>query len=170
MTKRNITNIDYCIDRALSVDKRVCKDGFIRSKVGNMIKKKINDSKKGVIQAHEFYSKTWIDKGIYEIVAYRSPMTSHNNITKMKLIKNEQTEKWFRYMKCCTILNAWDTTTDRMNGMDFDSDAIITTNNPIILRNTKEDLTIICEQTSTPKEIITEAKLKRANKNGFGKR
>ena len=108
-----------------------------------MIKKKINDSKKGVIQvdgnysivsgdlyamcqgmfkmevtgilkAHEFYSKTWIDKGVYEIVAYRSPMTSHNNITKMKLIKNEQTEKWFRYMKCCTILNAWDTTTDRM--------------------------------------------------------
>ena len=197
MTKRNITNIDYCIDKALLVDKRVCKDGFIRSKVGNMIKKKINDSKKGVIQvdgnysivsgdlyamcqgmfkmevtgilkAHEFYSKTWIDKGVYEIVAYRSPMTSHNNITKMKLIKNEQTEKWFRYMKCCTILNAWDTTTDRMNGMDFDSDAIITTNNPIILRNTKEDLTIICEQTSTPKEIITEAKLKRANKNGFG--
>ena len=56
MTKRNITNIDYCIDKALLVDKRVCKDGFIRSKVGNMIKKKINDSKKGVIQVDGNYS------------------------------------------------------------------------------------------------------------------
>lgn len=48
------------------------------------------------------------------------------------------------------------------------SDALITTNNPIILRNTKSMPTIICEQRSVPKTKVTENRLKKANKNGFG--
>ena len=147
MTEKNITSIDYVIDRALLIDKNVAKDGFIKKKVANMIKRKINDSKKGVIQVNgnysiisgdlyglcqgmfglpitgilnknEFYSNTWNEKGVNKIVAYRSPMTSHNNIKIMNLVKNEKTEKWFRYMKTCTVFNAWDTTTDKMNGAD----------------------------------------------------
>ena len=55
-----------------------------------------------------------------------------------------------------------------MNGADFDSDAIITTDNEIILRNTREEPTLVCEQKSTSKEIVTESKLRKANKNGFG--
>ena len=119
----------------------------MEKKVANMIKRKINDSKKGVIQVNgnysiisgdlyglcqgmfglpitgilnknEFYSNTWNEKGVNKIVAYRSPMTSHNNIKIMNLVKNEKTEKWFRYMKTCTVFNAWDTTTDKMNGAD----------------------------------------------------
>jgi hypothetical protein len=55
-----------------------------------------------------------------------------------------------------------------MNGMDFDSDAIITTNNPVILRNTRNELPIICEQKSAKKVKVTESLLKKSNKNGFG--
>ena len=112
-----------------------------------MIEKRIREAKKGVIQVDgcysiicgdlyalcqymfglevtgllnkgEFYSKTWTDKGVYEIVSYRSPMTSHNNISKKKLINNELTDEWFKYIKTMTIFNAWDTTCDSMNGAD----------------------------------------------------
>ena len=50
----------------------------------------------------------------------------------------------------------------------FDSDAEIETNNPVILRTTRKELPIICEQKSTPKLKVTEKMLKQSNKNGFG--
>lgn len=197
MNDKNIQLDDYDYLKALLIDKRVSKDPYVKNKVLGMISKKIKDAKKGVIQVDgnysivsgdlyalcesiygleikgilnkgEFYSKTWTDKGVNEVVAYRSPMTSHNNITKMKLVDTELTKKWFRYMNTVTVINAWDTTTDRMNGMDFDSDAIITTNNPVILKNTKNTSAIICEQRTVPKVKVTEKRLKLSNKNGFG--
>lgn len=39
-------------------------------------------------------------------------MTIHNNIKIMNLVKNDMTEKWYRYMRVVTIFNAWDTTLD----------------------------------------------------------
>ena len=194
---KNITNEDYDYLKALLIDKKVANDPFVKSKVLGMIEKRIKDAKKGVISVDgnysiifgdlyalcesmfgmevkgllsfgEFYSKSWSAKGVYEVVAYRSPMTSHNNIKRLKLIDNEKLSKWFRYMDTVTIFNAWDTTCDALNGADYDSDAIITTNNPIILKNTKNELPIVCEQRSVPKVKVTEKLLKKSNKNGFG--
>ena len=47
-------------------------------------------------------------------------------------------------------------------------DAVISTNNPVLLRTTKKLRTVICEQNSTEKKVITEKLLQKANKNGFG--
>ncbi|WP_252225010.1 MULTISPECIES: hypothetical protein [unclassified Clostridium] len=147
ITKDNITKGGYNFIQALTIDKRVLEDSYVKNKIYNMIEKKIREAKKGVIQVDgcysiicgdlfalcqsmfglkitgllkkgEFYSKTWIDKGVNEIVSYRSPMTSHNNISKKKLINNELTNKWFKYINTMTIFNAWDTTCDSMNGAD----------------------------------------------------
>ena len=185
------------VNKALMIDPRMMKDPYIKGRVYNMIKKKINDSKKGVIQVkgnyqivsgdlygmcqhmfkqevtgllgrEEFYSREWLDRGVDEIVAYRAPMTVHNNIVKMKLIDNPENRRWYRYMRNCIILNAWDTTCDAMNGCDFDGDAFITTDNPVLLRNTKKLRTLMCEQKSAEKKVITESLLRKANKNGFG--
>jgi hypothetical protein len=198
ITDKNINESDYDYIRALMIDKRMVSDPYVKNKIYRMIEKKIKEAKKGVLQVdgnysivsgdlyalcesmfgmevkgllkyNEFYSRTWLDKGVNEIVAFRSPMTSHNNIKKMKLVDSDEVKHWYRYMKTVTILNAWDTTTDAMNGMDFDSDAIITTNNPVILRNTRNELPIICEQKSAKKVKVTESLLKKSNKNGFSK-
>ena len=154
MKGSKISKDDFIYDenpmmKALMIDKRMMNDPFIKNRVYNMIKKKINDSKKGVVQVkgnyqvvsgdlyamcqhmfkqevtgllgrEEFYSREWLDKGVNEIVAYRAPMTVHNNIVKMKLINSTENKKWYRYMRTCIILNAWDTTCDAMNGCDFD--------------------------------------------------
>ena len=129
------------------IDGRMKDDPFIKQRVYKMITKKINDAKKGVIQvdgnyaiiigdlyglcqsmfkkpitgllkANEFYAKTWIDKGVYEVLGFRAPMTIHNNITKMKLVTNEEIEKFYEYQTVTTVLNAWDTTMERENGAD----------------------------------------------------
>lgn len=147
ITDNNINKSDYDYIRALMIDKRMVEDPYVKNKIYRMIEKKIKEAKKGVIQVNgnysivagdmfalcesmfgmevkgllkygEFYSQTWLDKGINEIVAFRSPMTSHNNIKKMNLIDNKKIRKWFKYMTTMTILNAWDTTCDAMNGMD----------------------------------------------------
>lgn len=201
MKGENISKNDFTYEenlafKSLMIEPRMMKDPYLKSRVYNMIKKKINDSKKGVIQVKgnyqivsgdlygmcqhmfkkevtgllgrdEFYSREWLDKGINEIVAFRAPMTVHNNIVKMKLIDNLENRKWYRYMRNCVILNAWDTTMDAMNGMDMDGDAVITTDSPVLLRNTKKLRTLMCEQKSAEKKIITEPLLRKANKNGF---
>ncbi|NRU52537.1 RNA dependent RNA polymerase [Clostridium beijerinckii] len=147
ITKDNVSNGGYDFIKALTISDKVLEDSYVKNKIYNMIKKRIREAKKGVIQVDgcysiicgdlyalcqymfglevtgllnkgEFYSKTWTDKGVYEIVSYRSPMTSHNNISKKKLISNELTDKWFKYIKTMTIFNAWDTTCDSMNGAD----------------------------------------------------
>ena len=49
----------------------------------------------------------------------------------------------------------------------FDGDAVITTDNPVILRTTRTLPTVICEQNSAKKHKITESLLAKSNKNGF---
>lgn len=147
ITKDNVSKGGYDFIRALTISDKVLGDSYVKNKIYNMIEKRIREAKKGVIQVDgcysiicgdlyalcqymfglevtgllnkgEFYSKTWTDKGVYEIVSYRSPMTSHNNISKKRLISNESTDKWFKYIETMTIFNAWDTTCDSMNGAD----------------------------------------------------
>jgi hypothetical protein len=45
---------------------------------------------------------------------------------------------------------------------------VITTDNEVLLNNTRELLPIICEQKTVEKKVISEKLLKDANKNGFG--
>ena len=94
-------------------------------------------------------------------------MTIHNNIVRMNLVENEITKKYFRYIKVCTVFNMWGTQMEALNGCDYDSDAIITTDNPVLLRTTRTLLTVICEQNSAKKHKITESLLAKSNKNGF---
>lgn len=135
--------------KALMINKEMMNDAFIKQRIQKMIKKRIDDAKKGVLQvrgnyqivsgdlyalcqfmfkkevtgllkANEFYSYEWSSKGVDKVVAYRAPMTIHNNIRIMSLISNEETTKWYRYMTTCVVFNAWDTSMDALNGLDFD--------------------------------------------------
>lgn len=182
--------------KALMIDKKLINDPFIRHNVDKMISKRINDAKKGVLQVNgcysivagdlyaqcehmfkmevkgllkkdEFYANTWSEKGINKIVSFRAPQTNHNNIKLMNLKYTNEVKKWFKYMRTCTVINAWDTTMDAMNGMDEDGDALIETDNAVLLRRTEILNAIICEQKSAEKSVITRNSLIKANQNGF---
>ena len=114
-----------------------------------MIKKKINDAKIGVIdvqanyaiiggdpyslcqsmfglevtgllKAGECYHKYWSDRGVEEIVCFRAPMTSMNNIRKMHPVATDEMKYWYADIKTCMLLNSWDSTAEALNGADKD--------------------------------------------------
>ena len=149
INKKNISNSDYDFIRALMIDKRMINDSFVKQKLYGMIEKRIREAKKGVLTVDgnysiisgdlyalcesmfkldikgllgfgEFYNEHWLNENENEIIAFRSPMTSHNNIRRMKLKDNKELRKWYRYMPCVTVVNAHDTTCEALNGADMD--------------------------------------------------
>ena len=187
--------LDPCI-KALMIDRRLINDSYIRHKIWNMIMKRIEMAKRGAIKidanfamisgdpyalaqsmfgieitgllkAGELYHKYWIDKGATELACFRAPMTCHNNVRKLRLANTEQMAHWYQYIKTAIILNAWDTTCDAMNGSDKDGDTNMDTDNPIILKRTRNDPTIICVQRKAEKKIVEECDFISANKLAF---
>ena len=183
--------------KALMINKEMINDPFIRNKIHYAIKKRINEAKIGVLKVKgnfsiisgdpyslcqsifglevtgllksgEFYSKYWNDKQVEKVVAYRAPMTCHNNIRVLRFKNTSEMQYWYKYMDTVTIFNSWDTTSHALNGADRDSDAILTTNNPVLLRTTRELDAVLCVQKSVQKKVVTEDDLIRSNKNGFG--
>ena len=135
--------------KALMIDKKMINDPFVKNKIHKAIKKRINEAKIGVLKVKgnysivsgdpfslcqsifgleitgllksgEFYSKYWNDKNVSEVVAYRAPMTCHNNIRILRLKNTLEMQYWYKYMNTVIIYNSWDTTTHALNGEDKD--------------------------------------------------
>jgi hypothetical protein len=183
--------------KALMIDKRMINDPFVKTKIHNMIKKRINDAKVGVLKvkgnfsivsgdpyslcqsifkqdvtgllkAGEFYSSYWNERSVDKVACFRAPMTCHNNIRILRLKNDAKVNRWYKHMKNVTIFNSWDTTAESLNGLDKDSDSVLTTNNEVILSAIEELDAIVCVQKAAQKVLPTEADLIKANKNSFG--
>ncbi|MCM1500421.1 MAG: hypothetical protein NC124_18320 [Clostridium sp.] len=183
--------------RALYASEYMLGDPYIIDSVHRFIKKKMNDAKigkllvqgnyqiasgdpfalmqsvcgievTGLLKAGECYSKFWINKNENDVVVFRSPMTSHNNIRKCKVNNSPDCQRWYQYMDVIMIINAWDSFCMAENGCDWDSDILFSTNNDVLKKRYKELPAIECVQRNTPKMFITEKEVKRTNKNGMG--
>ena len=183
--------------KSIMANPELIKDPYVRSKVSRMIQKRINSAKIGVLdvegdyaiigcdpyallqnmfgmnvtgllQPGECYHKFWADKGVPEVIAFRAPMTSHENVCKLKITDNAETQKWFKYIKTCCMLNGWDTTAIRCNGADYDADTFFTTNNKVLLDSFEYKPTLMCLQDSVPKKNPTEEDYIMSDINGFG--
>lgn len=183
--------------KAIMANPELIKDPYVRSKVSRMIQKRINSAKIGVLDVEgdyaiigcdpyallqnmfgievtgllkqgECYHKYWSDKGVSEIVAFRAPMTSHENVCKLKVADNEELRKWFKYITTCCMLNGWDTTAIRCNGADYDADTFFTTNNKVLLDSFEYKATLMCLQDSVAKKCPTEEDYIKSDINGFG--
>jgi len=147
LNEHNVDYIDDDFVKAMMIDKRVFDDPFVKRTIYHMIRKRINDAKVGVLMVHgnysivcgdpyalcqsmfglpvtgllkkgEIYNRYWIDDGADEVMCFRAPMTSINNVRKAKVARGEQPEYWYRYMNTCTLFNCWDTMAAALNGMD----------------------------------------------------
>lgn len=197
MKKGDFSSIDEDYIKALSIDKRLINDPFIRSKIHKMLKKQIDKAKTGVLRVkgnyqivsgdvymfmeHMFglepkgllesgcnYSKYWNDEGVERVACFRAPMTSHNNIRVLELKNTKEMQYWYKYMKTVILFGGWDTATHALNGMDKDADGVMTTDNEILVNKHRKELPIVCLQKSAQKIIPTEDDLYNANINGFG--
>lgn len=197
LNEDTIQRLDSNFSTALMIEPKMMDDPYIRNQIRIMIHKRINDAKKGKLQvpanyslvsgdpyslcqsmfglevtgllkAHQVYSKYWIDKDVNQIVSFRAPMTSHNNIRKLDVVHNELMDDFYQYMTTPTIFNSWDTCADAMNGFDKDGDCVINTSFPVLVKNTKELPAVVCVQRKAPKCIPTEDDIMISNINSFG--
>lgn len=183
--------------KSIMANPELINDPYVRSKVSRMIQKRIRTAKIGVLdiagdyaiigndpysllqnmfgmkvtgllKAGECYHKYWTDQGVPEIIAFRAPMTSHENVCKLKVVSNDEMKKWYKYIQTCCIFNSWDTTAIRLNGADYDSDSSFTTNNQVLLDSFKYKTTLMCVQDSVAKTVPTEEDYIKSDINGFG--
>ena len=197
LTDDNIDYVENDFAKALMIDKRIYNDPFVKKKIYQMIRKRINDAKIGVIRVHgnysivsgdpyslcqsifelpvtgllnkgEIYNHYWEIRGTEKVACFRAPMTSHNNIRLMSIIHNETANYWYRYMSACTVFNSWDSAAHALNGMDKDGDLVLTTDNQVLVDNFRPSPTIMCAQRNADKVEIDEDLLIQSNINSFG--
>lgn len=188
-------NLD-CYIRALMVDESIINDPFVRKKIYNMIRKRIEMGSRGAVRINanfamisgdpyalaesifgmevkgllkpgEVYHKYWIDKGAEEIACFRAPMMNDSNIRRMKLKSDSDTDHWYQYITSALIFNAWDSSCEAMSGADKDGDSDMCTDNPILVKNTPNSPTIVCLQKKAKKKIVTEEDIIVSNKLAF---
>lgn len=196
LNDKNIMKVDPAA-KALMICPDMINDPFIRNKIKKMIAKRIRQAKIGVLsvegnfaimcgdlyalcqsmfglevtgllEAGEIYHKFWKDKDVKEVVCFRAPMTSHNNVVKQKINCEEDAAYWFRYVENAVIINAWDTLCMACNGADLDGDLLFTTNNKVLVEAHVKLPPIDCVQKKSSKVIPTENDIILSNKGGFG--
>lgn len=131
----------------------------------------IPDEEKGLLKAGEMYSQYWTDYDSGEgkrVVCFRAPMSTHNNIRCMNVVRNDEIDFWFQHMPTVNIINVHDMFYPALSGADNDGDAILTTDNEILLKKWRDEPAILCVQKKGQKSIITQENLAKSNKSGFG--
>lgn len=197
LNENNIDKLNDDAMKAIMVDTRIADDPFVRKLIFQTIKNRINEAKIGVLKVHgnysiasgdpfalcqsifgleitgllnsgEIYNQYWADCGSETIACFRAPMTCHNNVRAVRCANRDDIRYWFRYMKTCTVINAWDTMMAACNGMDFDGDLLMVTDNAVLVRNIKELPAVMCVQRKAGKIVPSEEDFIQANIDSFG--
>lgn len=197
LNEGNIGNIEDDFVKAIMIDKRMIDDPFIQNTIYQLIRNRINEAKVGSLKVHgnysivsgdpyslcqsifglnitgllksgEIYNKFWLDSGAEKLACYRAPMTCHNNIRLVHPANNSDVEYWYKYMNSCTIFNSWDTAAAALNGMDFDGDLVMLTDNKVLVNKLDVLPALMCAQRKADKKIASDDDFIRSNIESFG--
>lgn len=197
ITEDNIERSSDDFIKAIMIEPQMINDPFIQNSIYQLIKNRINEAKVGVIKVHgnysivsgdpyalcqsifglevtgllkagEIYNKYWVDRHAEKLACFRAPMTCHNNIRLVTPADNREVQYWYRHMKTCTVFNAWDTSSAALNGMDYDGDLVMLTDNHVLVNKLETLPTLMCAQRKASKTIPTEDDFVRSNIESFG--
>lgn len=197
MNQSNVSSLENDFSKAIMIDDRMVNDPYVRSCVYRLIKNRINEAKVGVLNVHgnysivsgdpyllcqsifsleltgilnagEIYNAYWAGIGSERLVCFRAPMTCHPNIRSVRVNSEPDARHWYRYMNTCTIFNGWDTAASALNGMDFDGDLVMLTDNPVLIRKHIAQPALMCAQRRAVKKIVSEEDVIRSNIESFG--
>lgn len=197
LNENNISKQEDDFIKAIMIDQRVINDPYIQSKVFRLIKNRINEAKVGVLKVHgnysiisgdpyglcqhifelpvtgllgrgEIYNKYWADTGAEYLACYRAPMSCIENVRKVKPVRRDDTYHWYQYMTACTIFNSWDTAMIAMNGLDFDGDLCMLTDNRVLVDKLEVLPALMCAQKKGKKIIVSDDDFVKANIESFG--
>ena len=184
--------------KALIANNNIKNDKYIRTKVRELIKKKIENGCKGdiyvdgnfqvivsdpygfmqhvcglsvtgLLKEGKSYSNYWNERGVKQVDAMRSPLTYMSEHVILDLQKDEKTEKWYRYCKLGIILNYHGHETFNFAGSDFDMDILATTPNKIMIKGVyRNELPVVYDAPKPKKIIFTEDDLYESDTFSFG--
>lgn len=173
-------------------------DKYIRTKVRELIKKKIENGCKGdiyvdgnfqvivsdpygfmqhvcglpvtgLLKEGKSYSNYWNERNIKQVDAMRSPLTYMSEHVILDLQRDSDTEKWYRYCKLGIILNYHGHETFNFAGSDFDMDIVATTPNQIMMKGVcKDELPVVYDVPKPKKFLFTEDDLYESDTFSFG--
>lgn len=197
LNEKNVRHSDGSFATALMIEPEMINDSYVRDRLYRMIQKRIDQAKVGVLnvpanyslisgdpyslcqsmfrleitgllKAGQVYSRYWTEHGVDQIVSFRAPMTSHNNIRVLQVVHSEEMDEFYQYMTTPTIFNSWDTCADAMNGMDKDGDCVINSAFPLLIKEARPLPAVRCVQRKAPKCVPAEDDLMLSNINSFG--
>ena len=197
ITEENVDRINDDYIKAAMIDSRVLDDPYVQSSIYQMIRKRINRAKVGVIKVHgnysiisgdpyllcqsmfglektgllkagEIYNQYWAEDGADSLACFRAPMTCHNNIRLVHPVRRDDARYWYRYIHTATVLNGWDTMSAALNGCDFDGDLVMLTDNSVLVRKLVQLPALMCAQRKAKKRISSEEDFIRSNIDSFG--
>ena len=184
--------------KSLVVNPELKNDKYIRSKIRELIKNKIQKGcmgdiyvdgnfqtlvsdpyaymqhvcglePTGLLGRDEFYSNYWNERNVAQVDGMRSPLTFRSEHVVMNLKKTTETEKWYRYCKTGIIINWFGHTVQNFGGADFDLDILATTSNPTIIKGVyRDELTMVYDAPKPEKRVFTQEDIHKADKFSFG--
>lgn len=86
---------------------------------------------KGILGKGEIYSNYWNKQKVDKVSIWRNPHIACEWFNS-KVVKNEQTERWFKYQETGIITDIYSTIALRLGTMDFDGDSVASINSDII--------------------------------------
>ena len=193
----NIERLEDSYLKAILVNPKMVDDPYVRSSIYQLIRNRINEAKVGVLKVHgnysivsgdpyllcqsvfgqektgllkagEIYNRYWGDYGAEKLACFRAPMTCHANIRAVHPCTSDEAKYWFQYMTTCTIFNGWDTAASALNGMDFDGDLVMLTDNEVLVDKLVELPALMCAQRRATKKVVCEEDFIKSNIESFG--
>lgn len=184
--------------KSLVVNQNLIKDKYIREKIYENIKVKLDNAcmgrilvdgnfqvivpdsfafmehacgleVKGLLNEGEYYSQYWVNRNVDKVDTMRSPLTYLSEHFVVDIKHNDLIDKWFKYSYTGFITNVWGEHTLRWAGSDYDYDIIASTSNEIMVNNTySNDLPVVYQPPKPQKFIFSNKDLQIADKFTFG--
>jgi len=123
---------------------------------------------KGLLKNKQHYSGFWNKRDIDTVSSMRAPLTWRSEVNLLNLIKNEQTENWYKYLQSGVIIH-------NIHGCDMmlyadgdaDGDLIMTTDQKELIEGAYGGLPITYTKETAKKETVKEGKLWEIDKLSF---
>lgn len=196
--KRFLNSSDNYWVKSLILNDNVKNDRYIRTKIRELLKYKIENACKGdiyvdgnfqVIVSDPFglmqhvcgipvtgllkpgksYSNYWNKKNVTRVDAMRSPLTYLSEHVILDLQIDDETEKWYRYCNLGIILNYHGHETFNFAGSDFDYDILATTSNQVMIDSVyKNEYPVVYDVPKPEKILFTDYDLYKSDTFSFG--
>jgi hypothetical protein len=184
--------------KSLIVNPKLIQDKYIKRKIYDLIKRKIQHGclgeilidgnfqtlvsdpyammqhicgleVTGLLKEKEYYSNYWNEKGINTVDSMRAPLTFRSEHVILNLQQNKELDYWYRYNYTGVIVNVHGHETMNWAGSDFDYDIIATTSDKTIIKGVyREELPVMYYPPKAKKKKLTQNDLFRADLFSFG--